>query len=205
MNKLKFKCMKSKCGVCCYEVPKTLDSPSYKRIPLYPEEVDKLILFAQQRKIDFKVIEDIVFPDVLNQKILVVCYRILLDNNDTCCPFFDKDISCTIHDSKPMACQAYPLALKRIDAFNYEITIDCLCNFVLSFYNELSNIDVNTLKNIFDKEYPKAEKFFRKNKRLMLKIREMEYEKKIKIPQKITVEEFKTYLNNWERSEIRVE
>jgi len=39
----------------------------------------------------------------------------------------------------------------------------------------------------------------------MLKIREMEYEKKIKIPQKITVEEFKTYLNNWERSEIRVE
>jgi hypothetical protein len=104
-----------------------------------------------------------------------------------------------------MACQAYPLALKRIDAFNYEITIDCLCNFVLSFYNELSNIDVNTLKTIFEEEYPKAEKFFRKNKRLMLKIREMEYEKKIKIPQKITVEEFKTYLNNWERSEIRVE
>ena len=44
-----------------------MESPGLKRIPLYPEEVNNLIEVAKTRKIDFKVLEDLVFPDILNE------------------------------------------------------------------------------------------------------------------------------------------
>ncbi|MHA1757125.1 MAG: YkgJ family cysteine cluster protein, partial [Promethearchaeota archaeon] len=132
MNDLKYKCMK--CGTCCHEIPQC---PGAKRIPLYPEEVNKLIKIAKERNIDFKVIEDLVFPDVLNKKILVITYKIILDNETKGCPFYDESFGCTIHEIKPLACQAYPLSLKTIDAFNLEITIDPLCNFVIANREEL--------------------------------------------------------------------
>lgn len=190
-----------KCGICCYDIDK---SKGLKRIPLYPEEVDNLISIAKKKGINFSVIEDLVFPDTKNKKILVITYKINLDNLEGRCPFFDPDDGCTIHKTKPLSCQAYPLALKRIDAFNFQISIDTSCNFVIDNYEALYNINMNELKEIFEEEFPKANKFFLKNKKLQLKIKKLEYKKKIIIPREITLENFNKYLEKWSRKEIIV-
>jgi Fe-S-cluster containining protein len=188
-------------GTCCHEIP----DEYVKRIPIYPEEADKLIEVAKERAIDFKIIEDLIFPDIKNNKILVLTYRIRLDNESQGCPFYDKNTGCTVHNIKPLACQAYPLALKQIDAFNFEISIDPLCNFVKNNYEELEKADLETLKTIFQEEYPKAEIFYRKNKRIMFKIRELEVTKEIEIPREISLDNFNEQLKKWDRKEIRVE
>ncbi len=190
-----------KCGTCCFEIP---NNPGAKRIPLYPEEVDKMITIAKEHNIQFAVKEDLVFPDELNSKILVITYRIIL-NPLGHCPFFIADKGCSIHDHKPYACQAYPLSLKRLDAFQFEIAIDPLCNFVMSNYEELASKNLKELEKIFIDEFPKANRFYKKNKKLQLKIRKLEAEKKIKIAREISLEDFNNALKNWERTELRVE
>ncbi|MBY8991655.1 MAG: YkgJ family cysteine cluster protein [Candidatus Lokiarchaeota archaeon] len=198
MTDLVYKC--KLCGTCCHEVP----GDYVKRIPIYPDEADKMIEIAKERGVDFKIIEDLVFPDVINENILVLTYRIRLDNETQGCPFYDKSEGCTIQDVKPLACQAYPLALKRQDAFNFEISIDPLCNFVIENYDKLENVDIDKLREIFKEEYPKAETFYRKNKKLMFKIRKLEVTNQIKIPHQISIEEFNKYLQQWDRKEITV-
>lgn len=187
-------------GTCCHEIP----GDYVKRIPIYPDEADKLIEIAKKREIEFKIIEDLIFPDIKNEKILVLTYRIRLDNESQGCPFYDKKRGCTVHNIKPLACQAYPLALKQIDAFNFEISIDPLCNFVINNYEELETVDLEKLKTIFQEEYPKAVIFYRKNKRIMFKIRELEVTNKISIPREISLDHFNDYLKIWDREEIRV-
>jgi len=189
-----------KCGTCCHEI----EGEYKKRIPLYPEEVDKLIIKAEERSIPMRVIEDLVFPDVLNKKILVITYKFDLDNDSKSCPFYYNDIGCAVHEIKPLACQTYPLALKQIDAFNFQISIDPLCNFVLKYYDHLKNADLDLLKSIFYKEYPKAIAHLNKNKKIMLKIKKLEFKNKIKIAEQISIEDFNKYLKEWEREEIKV-
>ena len=198
MTSLEYKCMM--CGTCCHEIPEDY----VKRIPIYPEEADNLIEVAKERQVEFKIIEDLIFPDMKNKKILVLTYRIRLDNETQGCPFYNKNIGCTVHNIKPLACQAYPLALKQIDAFNFEISIDLFCNFVINNNDELETTDLTKLKMIFREEYPKAEIFYRKNKRIMFKIRELEVTNKITIPREITLDNFNEYLKKWDRQEIRV-
>lgn len=199
MVSLNYRC--KMCGTCCHEVP----GDFVKRIPIYPEEADRLIEIAKKRRIEFKIIEDLVFPDTKNKKILVITYRIRLDNESQGCPFYSGTIGCTIHDSKPLACQSYPLALKRIDAFTFAISIDPLCNFVVQNYEELERSDLENLKMIFINEFPKADKFFRKNKKIMFKIRELEVTNSIVIPREINLDNFNEYLRKWDRMEIRIE
>ena len=115
---LKYTCWK--CGLCCHEI--VVNNEGYKkRIPLFPEEADRLIKLAKERAISFKIIEDLVFPDILNKKIIVITWKILLDNPEKSCPFYIPKEGCSIHEIKPLACKAFPLALERIDSFNIEI------------------------------------------------------------------------------------
>ena len=58
------------------------------------------------------------------------------------------------------------------------------------------------IKEIFADEYKKAETFLRKNKKLQLKIKTLEFEKRIHISRQISIENFNKYLNEWERIEI---
>lgn len=200
MNKLRYECMK--CGICC-SIPQDTNNDYIKRIPLYPEEVDRLIEIAKKKNLPFKVKEDLVFPDIKNKCILVLTYRIILKPQGRCV-FYDKINGCTIHEEKPYACKAYPLAIRRIDSFNIEIIIDPLCNFVINNYDNLRNIGFERIKDIFIDEYPKAEKFYEKNKRLQLKIRRLEAEDKIQISRQISLKDFNNALKNWKRKEIRV-
>ncbi len=195
MKDLHYNCMK--CGICCFEI----EGPETKRIPLYPEEVNRLIEKAKEKNLNFNVIEDLVFPDILNHKIIVLTYKIILSSNGHC-PFYDKNKGCTIQDTKPLACSTYPLALRQIDAFNFQISIDPLCKWTISNYDSLKNINSEEVKEIFKDEYPKAEKFYRKNKNLMFKIRRLEAEKKIKITRQLSLEIFNKALKEWGREEI---
>jgi Fe-S-cluster containining protein len=200
MNNLRYNCLR--CGTCC-SIPNDIKDDYIKRIPLYPEEVERLIQIAKKRNLAFKVKEDLVFPDLKNKQILILTYRILLKPKGTCV-FYDVNSGCSIHEEKPYACQAYPLAIRRVDSFNLEITIDPLCKFVSNNYEKIADIDIQKIKEIFFDEYPKAEKFYEKNKRLQLKIRRLEAEKKIKISRQITLKDFNYALKNWDRKEIRV-
>ena len=195
LTELKYVCLK--CGTCCHEI-----IGSKKRIPIYPKEANKLIEIAKKKDVAFKIIEDLVFPDILNKKILVVTYKIRLDNETQGCPFYDKKTGCTVQEIKPLACMAYPLALKQVDAFNFQISIDPLCNFVIRYYDFLKNTDFDEIKEIFRDEYPKALEHLKKNKKIMLKIKKLEYKNKIKISRQITLEDFNKYLIEWEREEI---
>ena len=195
---LTYKC--KRCGTCCHEVP----GEYVKRIPIYPEEAERMIQIAKEREIEFRIIEDLIFPDLKNEKVLILTYRIILDNKNLGCPFYDEVEGCTIQNNKPLACQAYPLAIKQIDAFNFEISIDPLCNFVLRNYDTLDTLDHEKLKELFKEEYPKAEKFYKKNKRLILKIRKLEALKEIEIPHQIKLVDFNNYLKKWERRDIVV-
>ena len=163
---------------------------------------DKVIEIAKKKGIAFKIIEDLVFPDILNKKILVVTYKIRLDNETQGCPFYDRKKGCTVQEIKPLACKAYPLALKQVDAFNFEISIDPLCNYVIRYYDFLKNTDFDDIKEIFRDEYPKALEHLKKNKKIMLKIKKLEYKNKIKISRQIKLEDFNKYLKKWEREEI---
>jgi Fe-S-cluster containining protein len=196
---LEYKCMK--CGSCCHEIS---ESPGLKRIPLYPEEVNKLIKIAKSQNIEFMVIEDLVFPDILNKKVLVITYRIKLDNSESRCPFYKPTLGCTIHETKPLACQAYPLSIKQEDAFTSQISIDPLCKWTNLNYDMLTKINSADLKKIFKCEYVNAEKFLKKNKKLIFKIRELEAEHKIQIAREITLDDFNKALNEWNRKEIIV-
>jgi Fe-S-cluster containining protein len=191
-----------KCGTCCFINLSFSNEEYLKRIPLYPEEVDRLIEIAKKRQIPLKVKEDLVFPDILNKKILVLTYRFLLNENGHCV-FYDPKIGCTVHEIKPFACQAYPLALKRIDAFNLEMIIDSTCNWVEEHHNRLKNIDFDKMKIIFSEGFKNAEAFLKKNKKLQLQIRRLEAENKIKIARQISIEDYSEALNKWKRKEIR--
>jgi Fe-S-cluster containining protein len=191
---LNYACLK--CGTCCHEIE------YQKRIPLYPEEADVLIEIAKKRGIPFKIIEDLVFFDILNKKILIITYKILFDKKTNVCPFYDNNLGCTVHDTKPIACKAYPLALKQVDAFNFQISVDPLCQYVNNQYDLLKNASFLALKDIFKYEYPNAHNHYLKNKKLMLKIKQLEFKRKIKISRQISVEDFNKYLKEWEREEI---
>jgi len=205
IDKIEYNCMK--CGICCFDVP---GYPGAKRIPLYPEEVDLLIALSKKikkendKEFEFSVMEDLVFPDVLNKKILIITYKIRFNVHNSCCPFYDQKMGCIIHDLKPHACQAYPLSLKQTDAFNFEISIDPSCNFVSSHYDSLKSSNMEHLKEIFKREYPKAQKLYNKNKKIILKIRRLEYEKKIEIPKEISIDNYNKALKEWDRIELRV-
>lgn len=198
---LKYTCLK--CGVCCYEIESSIEGYK-KRIPLFPEEADRLIKLAEEKKIVFKIIEDLVFPDILNKKIIVLTWKILMDNPEKCCPFYIPNKGCSIHEEKPLACKAFPLALERVDSFNIELSLDPLCKFVLTKYDQLKIADMDKLKDIFETEFPHAEQLYKKNKKLVLKIRRLEYENKIKIAREITITDLNKALNEWERIEIKV-
>ncbi len=191
------------CGKCCHEVPFVEDECSYKRIPLYPEEADRLQMIAKDRGIELHLIEDLVFPDDLNNRIILVTWRILLDNDEKVCPFHQKDKGCTIHNLKPLACKSYPLALQTIDAFNTKIEIDPLCKFTEQNRDALEKANAREIEEIYGEEYLNVKQHLERNKKVQYKLRILEKTGKINIPKQISSEKFDDCLKKWPRWELR--
>ncbi len=190
------------CGKCCHEVPFVEGECSYKRIPLYPEEANRLEHIAKERGIELHLIEDLVFPDELNHKIILVTWRIILDNEEKVCPFHQKGVGCTIHDQKPMACKSYPLALQTIDAFNTKIEIDPLCEFTIQNRNALEKANAKDISEIYGGEYENVKKHLERNKEVQTNLRILEKTGKCVIPKQISSEDFDNALKNWPRWEL---
>jgi Fe-S-cluster containining protein len=200
MSDLKFRCLM--CGKCCHEVSGSKEDPTYKRIPLFPEEATRLEKLAKEKGIDLHLIEDLVFPDTQNSKILVLTYRIMLDNKEKVCPFHDPNSGCIIQDQKPVACFAYPLAIQTIDAFNFQIYIDPLCKFTIENHEKLKNIDFKKLREIYDIEYKRAQKMLARNKQAIIDLNFRMKKGEINIPKEIDNTDFDRYLKEWDRTEL---
>lgn len=153
---------------------------------------------AKERSIPLKMIEDLVFPDIKNEKILVLTWRIILEPNGVC-PFYSSDNGCTINDQKPLACRAYPLAIKRVDAFSMRIDIDPLCTFTELNRTKLERIDYENLKAIYPDEFLWATKMLNRNRRAIMQIRQLTFKKEIEIPRLIDPKEYDRMLRDWER------
>ena len=153
---------------------------------------------ARQRGIPLKMIEDLVFPDIKNNKILVLTWRIILEPQGVC-PFYDKRKGCTINEQKPLACRAYPLAIKRIDAFTMKLDIDPLCTFTETYRERLEKVNFEQVKEIYKDEYEWAMKMLKRNQRAIMRIRTMEYSKEIEIPRQINPDTYNKMLKEWDR------
>jgi Fe-S-cluster containining protein len=206
---LQFRCLR--CGKCCHEVPKDeikeefadkKDGQGFKRIPLFTEEADRLEELAKNMNVPLRIIEDLVFPDTKNKKILVLTYRILLDNENKVCPFFDEKTGCRINAQKPLACQAYPLALKTEDAFNMRINIDPLCQFTINHRDELERINFSSLLKIYDEEFLLAKNLLKRSKKSIMNLMEKQQLGEIEIPLKIDGKLYDQYLKEWDRQII---
>ena len=199
-NDFQFKCLM--CGRCCHEIPGLREHNEYKRIPIYPEEADRLEFLAKERNVPLKLIEDLVFPDTKNEKILVLTWRIMLDNEEEVCPFFSTKTGCTIHEQKPLACQAYPLAIKSEDAFNMKIEIAPLCSFTEKHYDLLKSMDFKKFKAIYAEECALAKKLLNRNKSAIMELTGKERLGLVVIPREILPEDYNNYLQNWERETL---
>ena len=74
---MKFRCQG--CGICCKNITETNEEGEElvsKKIPIYPEEADRLEAIADLRNVDdLKILEDFVIADKKSQRILVVRYK----------------------------------------------------------------------------------------------------------------------------------
>jgi Fe-S-cluster containining protein len=175
------------------------DMGDMKRIPIFVDEISLLEEYALKNEIEIKFLEDVIFPDIKNEKILVITYKIVLDGNQKSCPVYNGEKGCLVEDIKPSACNAYPIAQKTKDAFNHQVDIDPYCKFVELNESNLSALTFNQVKKIFPIEYMNSRKLMNKNKEIILKINHLTKKQCINIPNTINPEKFNKALQSWER------
>ncbi len=196
---MKFECLR--CGSCCHEY-EFADGTNFKRIPVFPEELDGLESFAKENGTQIKFLEDVVFPDTKNKKIIVVTYRIVLEGAERCCPFFQAPMGCMVNKIKPLACKAYPLAQKKIDAYTQEMYLDPYCRFIEGHEAQVRIAAKENIKTLFDSELEFSARLMEKNQEIILKIKQLTVEGKILIPDKVSAGDLDFWLRTWDRAYI---
>ena len=187
-----------RCGTCCHEY-EFADATSIKRIPVFIDELDKLESFATENDIKIKFLEDVVFPDINNEKIIVITYKIVLEGDERCCPFFLPDIGCQVNTFKPLACKAYPIAQKKVDAYHISIDLDPYCVFVENHDDEARNLSEMEIEMAFPSEYHESKRLMEKNQQIILKIKQLTHQGRINIPETVTPEDLDAWLQSWDR------
>ncbi len=193
---MKFAC--KKCGSCCHEY-EFAGNDEVKRIPVFPDELTPLENYALEHGVAIKFLEDVVFPDMKNEKIVVITYKIVLEGKDKACPFFKEGKGCMVNEIKPIACKAYPLAQKRQDAFHVSMDIDPYCKFIEDQGEFFKNIDPEEVKNAFDQDFTYSRLLMDKNQGIILKLKELELRGRISIPTSIDKQVLDKALKSWDR------
>nr|MDO8083688.1 YkgJ family cysteine cluster protein [Candidatus Sigynarchaeum springense] len=191
-----------RCGSCCHEY-EFADGTNFKRIPIFPEELDELEAFAKDKGILIKFLEDVVFPDTKNKRIIVVTYRIVLEGLDKCCPFFQVSVGCMVNKIKPLACKAYPLAQKKIDAYTQEMYLDPYCRFIECNESRVRKAATENIKTLFGSELDFSTRLMKKNQEIILKIKQLTVEGKILIPDKVSTSDLDVWFRTWDRAYIK--
>lgn len=187
-----------KCGTCCHEY-EFADEMSIKRIPIFIDELDNLEKFASEYDIKIKFLEDVVFPDLKNEKIIVITYKIVLEGQERCCPFFSTDVGCQVNTFKPLACKAYPVAQKKDDAYHIIIDLDPYCKFIENHEKKIRNYSEKEIEESFTSEYRDSKRLMEKNQQIILKIKQLTYQGNINIPETVNPEDLDAWLQTWDR------
>jgi Fe-S-cluster containining protein len=189
-----------------------------KKIMLFPEEVAFLEKQAiSMEKPNFAVIEDLVFPDTLNHAILVGSYRLYLETHPAkACDFMRQDNRwCQIQEmlgfeQKPLVCQAYPIAIKNVDATTKEYFLDTGCPFIeehVIAYERMKDLTTvaeveGFLRENFPAEFRAANQSVNRLAWIPLRLRQLEQEGKIKVPDEFSAEEWAEALASWNRVDL---
>ncbi|MHA1732482.1 MAG: YkgJ family cysteine cluster protein [Promethearchaeota archaeon] len=185
----------SRCARCCY-FPEGLE----KKIPVYPEEARVLEGLASRSGVPLRLLEDFVLPDVKNERVLVGRYK-LLPGEGGSCPFLSES-GCTIYENRPLACRAYPLAVKLVDAFTREFFIDKMCPVIGERAAEIEGAGPGGVGDLFPEEGRWARKLDAREKDISLSIRHLTAKREVEIPSEFSAEAFNEALAKWDRADI---
>jgi len=166
---------------------------------VFVDELENLEHFATVQDIKIKFLEDVVFPDTKNEKIIVITYKIILEGEERCCPFFSADIGCQVNSFKPLACKAYPIAQKKVDAYHISIDLDPYCKYVENHDAEIRDFSEYEIETSFPAEFRESKRLMEKNQQIILKIKQLTYQGKIIIPETVNPEELDAWLQTWDR------
>ncbi len=192
-----FKCFK--CGKCCHNVK----SEGYERyIPVYLDEISKLENLALKNKVKNNLEPDLLYPDILNKRLIVVTY--VLKFKDVCA-FYNEKLGCTIYNDRPITCKSYPVSIWK-EHINYMMKVNTDCKFVEKNIGLISPKNYSELETFFPKEYKQAKKLMIKGKEILYRIIELEQQKKIdvgylsgKLDFFYDVEKAEVEYKNWEK------
>ena len=208
---MKFEC--SGCSTpCC-----ALREGEEKKIMLFPEEVAFLERQAVELDQRFAVLEDLIFPDIKNKIILVGSYRLYLEILPSrACGFMRQDNRwCRIQEmfsleQKPLVCQAYPIAIKTVDATTKEYFLDTGCPFIEQNVVAYTRIkDLTTVPEVeaflrenFPAEFRAANQIVNRLAWIPLRLRQLEQEGKIQVPDDFSAEQWAEALPSWDRIDL---
>ncbi|MBN2151679.1 MAG: hypothetical protein JW839_09550 [Candidatus Lokiarchaeota archaeon] len=208
--------MHFKCNGCATPCCATREGED-KKIMLFPEEVAFLEHQAVELARPFAVLEDMIFPDIKNRVILVGSYRIYLEMlPSNACGFMRQENHwCMIQEllgleQKPLVCQAYPIAIKTVDATTKEYFLDTGCPFIEEHVVAYARMkDLTTvvevegfLRENFPVEFRAANQIVNRLAWIPLRLRQLEQEGKIQVPDEFTAEEWAEALPAWDRVDL---
>ncbi|MEX2682806.1 MAG: hypothetical protein Q6373_014545 [Candidatus Sigynarchaeota archaeon] len=208
---MKFEC--SGCATpCC-----ALREGEEKKIMLFPEEVAFLERQAIELDQRFAVLEDLIFPDVKNKIILVGSYRLYLEilPSKSCGFMRQENHWCRIQEllgleQKPLVCQAYPIAIKTVDATTKEYFLDTGCPFIeqnVTAYARMKDLRTvaeveGFLRENFPAEFRAANQIVNRLAWIPLRLRQLEQEGKIHVPDDFSAEQWAEALPSWNRIDL---
>jgi Fe-S-cluster containining protein len=190
----------TRCGLCCHYPPAPApgEEPVEKKICVYPEEARVLERIAGERGVQLRLLEDLVMPDVQNKR--------------NACPFYAEDrdptspgkhlARCTIHAERPLACRAYPLAVRRLDSFTQKFFIDPDCPAIQAQLAAFKGIKPEEVTMAFPTEKAWAQKQDAREQAVFLEVRCLAQQGKARIPENFPNADYEVALRDWERVEI---
>lgn len=204
------------CSPCDEPCCSLREGETGKKILLFPEEVAVLEGLAVELGLTtLAVVEDMVFPDARNERVLVGAYRLFLERHPSCA-FMDAGTRrCMVHErsgpsSKPLVCQAYPIAIVNLDAISREYHVDTGCPVIaraVDTYEPLKRMsrvgEIETfLSEQFPTEFVAARRIASRFGWIHVRLRQLEHEGAVSIPETMDAGAWEHALRSWPRLDL---